>query len=165
MDKLLQLYQNVHWQLTADISQASHQLINMQQLNDSQQWLALFQQDYYLLLPAAHDLAQRHQLKQRIHLNELSQLAWIERSHCEFVEQLYQVLSQSVEAVHITARVDNEDWAIALVAAGLGATIIPLTPEQLDSDVYAIALQDIEAAPQLSRKLGLACGLNSRLKL
>ncbi len=156
MQKLQQLHPTVHWILTADASQASHQLISMQQLSDNQQWLELIQEEYYLLIPSGHDVAQKHQLNQTIQLEDLIQLPWIERSHCEFVEEFNLLISESSHSIDLTAQVENEDWAISLVAAGMGATVGPITPQQLDKDVYGIPLKDIQGAPPLTRILGLA---------
>jgi DNA-binding transcriptional LysR family regulator len=156
MRKLKKIHPTVHWALTADPKRASHQLISMQQLSEHQHWLELIQEDYYLLIPAGHDLAQRHQLNQTIDIEDLILLTWIERSHCEFAQEFNRLLAQTTQSMDMTAQVENEDWAISLVASGMGATIGPITPEQLDSDVYCIPLKAIKNAPPLTRKLGLA---------
>ncbi|GAA3917262.1 LysR family transcriptional regulator [Litoribacillus peritrichatus] len=156
MEKLQALHPDVSWVLTSNYSSATHQLINMQQLKDNQEWTELLKEEYYLLLPSHHDFAKAHSLNTKLTLHDLLTLSWIERSHCEFAPEFNRLITTQTASVQLVARVDNEDWAVALVAAGLGATIMPFSPNQLPESIYAIPLTDIEGAPSLSRTLGLA---------
>jgi DNA-binding transcriptional LysR family regulator len=82
--------------------------------------LTLFRQRVTLAVASAQPLAQRKSIR----LTDLDGQPYIDRMHCK----LRGIVKQKFAALglhqHIVYRADNEDWVIALVAAGLGITIM-----------------------------------------
>ena len=73
-----------------------------------------------LAVANTHPFAQRKSIR----LNELDKQPYIDRLHCKLrlsVKQRFETLGLQQ---HVVYRADNEDWVIALVAAGLGITIM-----------------------------------------
>ncbi|MGA9524891.1 MAG: LysR family transcriptional regulator [Myxococcaceae bacterium] len=58
-------------------------------------------------------------------LAQLEGLPFIERSHCELGEALQTALGEAGVRLDVRATVASEEWALALVAAGVGATVVP----------------------------------------
>jgi DNA-binding transcriptional LysR family regulator len=82
--------------------------------------LPLFRQRIAVAVADTHPLAGRKSLR----LNELDGEPFIDRIHCRarsIVKQQFAALGLCQNVVY---RADNEDWVIALVAAGLGITIM-----------------------------------------
>jgi DNA-binding transcriptional LysR family regulator len=83
--------------------------------------LKLFEQRRMLAVPASHHLAQR----KTIRLLELDGQPYIDRLHCELRSATRQLFESKGIHPHIVYRADREEWAISLVAAGLGFAIMP----------------------------------------
>lgn len=151
---------NLQWKLTQASSKANYSLINEHELpaqDPNNDWQPLVEEDYYLLVPKGHDLETLVEHKQRLSLKSLSKFAWIERTHCPFKKTLEDLLLQLklFDEINIQASVDNDDWAMSLVASGYGITIAPITPNNLNPDITPISLSLVEDAPQISRTIGL----------
>jgi DNA-binding transcriptional LysR family regulator len=114
-------------------------------LEDAETSLALFQQDYLLAVPKDHPFAKKSQVS----LVELDNQLFIGRNNCE----VWGRAPQMFEAVGIEPRVvylaDREEWAISVIKAGLGITIMPVW-----NDLKDIAYVPIAEA-HLSRTIGL----------
>jgi DNA-binding transcriptional LysR family regulator len=82
--------------------------------------LPLFRQQMSLAVANDHPFAQRKSVR----LKELDGEAFIDRMHCKFREIGKQKFAEHGFQQHVVYRADNEDWTIALVAAGLGVTIM-----------------------------------------
>ena len=82
--------------------------------------LPLFRQRIAVAVAQAHPLAQRKSVR----LSELAGQPYIDRMHCKLRITVKQQFAALGLHQHIVYRADNEDWVIALVAAGLGITIM-----------------------------------------
>jgi DNA-binding transcriptional LysR family regulator len=90
------------------------------ELEPSGNSLALFRQRIAVAVANTHPLAQRKSIR----LSELDGEPFIDRIHCRaraLVQRQFAALGLQQQVVY---RADNEDWVIALVAAGLGITIM-----------------------------------------
>ncbi len=114
-------------------------------LEDTEASLVLFQQDYLLAVPQNHPFAQRDQVA----LVELDNQLFIGRNNCE----IWGRAPQMFEAAGIEPRVvylaDREEWAISMVKAGLGITIMPVWNDL--TDVVYVPISETH----LSRTVGL----------
>lgn len=114
-------------------------------LEDTETSLAMFQQKYLLAVPLNHPFAQ----KDTVTLAELDDQLFIGRNNCE----IWGKAPQMFEAAGIEPRVvylaDREEWAISMVKAGLGITIMPVWNDL--SDVVYVPL----AEANLFRTVGL----------
>ncbi|AZZ95017.1 LysR family transcriptional regulator [Hahella sp. KA22] len=113
----------------------------------------LWRDEYCLLLPANHPLSLRNQLG----VSDLNGIGLVERSFCDLSGQWRAFAERHQLDFAITARTDNEEWALALVAAGVGACLAPQGIDASTPDgVIAIPLSQIEGFPDIKRELGLA---------
>lgn len=81
----------------------------------------LFKEPYALAVPVDHRFAQR----QSIALADLHNEAFIARTGCEFYQDATEALIARGIKTRIVYRTDQDDRALALVAAGLGVAFIP----------------------------------------
>jgi DNA-binding transcriptional LysR family regulator len=82
--------------------------------------LPLFRQRMALAVANSHPFARRKSIR----LNELDGEPFIDRMYCKFRETVKQQFVERGLQQQVVYRADNEDWVIALVAAGLGITIM-----------------------------------------
>lgn len=104
----------------------------------------MWSEEYFLCLPRSHPLA----LKDRLYMSDLKGQRFIARCHCER-PGMFPAEKIRPRIVAIAA---DEDRALALVAAGIGAAIIPGAPEQSPS-VAVRRLEDFK----LTRQIVLSC--------
>lgn len=107
-------------------------------------FVPLWDERYVVALPAAHPLA----LRPRLAPGDFAELPLIERCRCEHAERLARGRPRSA----IVARAHTEEWAFALVAAGVGAAIMPESSVRADPRVAVRAIAHASA----SRRVGLA---------
>ncbi|MCW5748695.1 MAG: LysR family transcriptional regulator [Alphaproteobacteria bacterium] len=89
--------------------------------DDPAQSLALFEEEYVLVVPAGHRLAQRRSVR----IADLQGERFIYRTHCESTIPAKRVFVERNTEVQIVCRTGQDDWAIRLVQAGMGITIMP----------------------------------------
>src|SRR5207253_3655845 len=94
-------------------------------------------------LPPSHPLA----LKDRLRTSDFAGVAMIDRCHCEQSELFGRVASPRKPV----AIAESEDWAMALVAAGVGVAIVPEGVARANPDV---AVREIDV--DVKRQVGLA---------
>ncbi|MFT3856256.1 MAG: LysR family transcriptional regulator [Aquabacterium sp.] len=116
-------------------------------------FMPLWEEQYALLLPREHPLV----LKPNIGLADLQGVAFIERTQCELAGHFHTGLAHLQVTPDVRARVDSQEWAIGLVAAGVGLTIAPLHP--LDRHHEVVVRRDVAELKSVSRTVGLACDL------
>lgn len=154
--------ETIRWQLVSDKESADITLQLQRDVLDEQYFYPVQEQHYHMLCHAGLPLA----YQRRITLEELAQLPLVERRHCELREMFMSLQAGAFGALNVVAQVDNEDWALALVSAGVGITFAPLGPQPLPEHVMALPLSRIECAPPVTRVLGLAVrAQHSRLAL
>ena len=88
---------------------------------DPQTSLKLFDQRLLLAVPSAHPFAQR----KTINLSELDDQPYIERVNCEFWRASPQMYESAGVEPHIIYRADSEEWVISLIQAGWGMSVMP----------------------------------------
>ena len=82
---------------------------------------ALFREDYGLALPAAHRLAGASSVS----ASEVAGETMIARRACELLGETSRFFTERGVRPRFALRSDNDDRALALVAAGLGVTVAP----------------------------------------
>lgn len=113
-------------------------------------FMPLWEEQYALLLPGDHPLA----VQEDITLADLNGVAFIERTQCEMAGYWHAGLSQFKVTPDVRARVDSQEWALGLVAAGVGVTMAPLHPlDRLEGIVVRHDLAELRGA---LRQVGLA---------
>lgn len=98
-------------------------LATRQTLRDDEIFYPLWQDHFMLALPRAHLLT----LKPQIGLAELDGLAWIGRKDCEVEAHFAHALTRAGASVKTKALVATDEQALALLGAGIGACLLPLS--------------------------------------
>ena len=109
-------------------------------------FVPLWRERFVVALPAAHPLT----LKDRLRPADLVGLPLVERCHCEH-RALFARARHHFETVAVA---QSEEWALALVAAGVGVAILPEGVVRPGQGVVARAIEGVEVA----RVVGLAYG-------
>ncbi len=122
---------------------ADARIISKSLLNADEHFIPLWTDRYVAALPPSHPLA----LKGRLRTSDFAGVAMIDRCHCEQSE-FFSRTAQPREPVAIA---ESEDWAMALVAAGVGIAIVPEGVARTNPDVV---IREIEV--EVKRQVGLA---------
>ena len=125
---------------------ADARIISKNILKASEHFVPLWVERYVAALPPSHPLT----LKERLRTSDLAGAAMIDRCHCEQSAFFGRIASARHQSAAIA---ESEDWAIALVAAGVGIAIVPEGVARGHADV---AVREIDA--DVKREVGLAYG-------
>ena len=122
---------------------ADARIISKGLLDAEEHFLPLWVERYVAALPPSHPLT----LKDRLRTSDFAGVAMIDRCHCE-QSAFFKSAAQTRQTVAIA---ESEDWAMALVAAGVGVAIVPEGVARAHADVV---VREIEA--DVKRHVGLA---------
>jgi DNA-binding transcriptional LysR family regulator len=122
---------------------ADARIIAKSQIGAEEQFVALWVDRYVAALPPAHPLT----LKERLRTSDFAGVAMIDRCHCEQSE----FFRQTTPPRQTVAIAESEDWAMALVAAGVGVAIVPEAVARTHPEVI---VREIEV--EVTREVGLA---------
>ncbi len=121
---------------------ADARIISKSMVRADEHFVPLWTDRYVAALPPSHPLT----LKDRLRVSDFAGVAMIDRCHCEQSE-----FSKSAASRKTAAIAESEDWAMALVAAGVGIAIVPEGVARANPDV---AVREIEV--KVKRHVGLA---------
>jgi DNA-binding transcriptional LysR family regulator len=113
-------------------------------LAEDEAFAPLWSEGYVLALPPGHEL----RLKPTVTLSDLDGLPLIGRCNCENADQTGDLGFKP----QIVAVATTEEWALALVQAGVGATVLPEGVVPADARVATRPLADLG----LRREVGVA---------
>lgn len=122
---------------------ADARIISKSMLGDDEHFVPLWSERYVAALPPSHPLT----LKERLRAADLADAPMIDRCHCEQSEFFGRAAQRRPSA----AIAQSEDWAMALVAAGIGIAIVPEGVAKSHPDV---AIREIEV--KIRREVGFA---------
>src|SRR6266852_1276814 len=122
---------------------ADARIVSRGVVDADEHFIPLWTDRYVAALPPSHPLT----LKDRLRTSDFAGVAMIDRCHCEQSE-FFNRTAQPRETVAIA---ESEDWAMALVAAGVGIAIVPEGVAHANPDV---AVREIEV--EVKRQVGLA---------
>jgi len=126
------------------IHEAADARIISKSLTDADEhFIPLWTDRYVAALPPSHPLT----LKDKLRTSDFAGVAMIDRCHCEQSE----FFSRTAQPRETVAIAESEDWAMALVAAGVGIAIVPEGVARVNPDV---AVREIEV--EVKRQVGLA---------
>jgi len=121
---------------------ADARIISKSMINADEHFIPLWVDRYVAALPPSHPLT----LKDKLRTSDFAGVAMIDRCHCEQSE----FFSRSAQPRKTVAIAESEDWAMALVAAGVGVAIVPEGVARGNPDV---AVREIEV--EVKRQVGL----------
>lgn len=122
---------------------ADARIISKSLLRDDEHFVLLWSERYVAALPPSHPLT----LKDKLRAADLADAPMIDRCHCEQSE----FFGRAAQRRPSVAIAQSEDWAMALVAAGIGIAIVPEGVAKGHPDV---AIREIEV--KIRREVGLA---------
>jgi|EndMetStandDraft_4_1072995.scaffolds.fasta_scaffold19115_4 DNA-binding transcriptional LysR family regulator len=134
---------DVALRLVGSDEQADARIISKSMLRKDEQFVALWSERYVAALPPSHPLT----LKDKLRTADLAGVPLIDRCHCE----QSAFFGRNAQRRQTAAIAQSEDWAIALVAAGVGIAIVPEGVARGNPD---IAVREIEV--KVTREVGLA---------
>ncbi|WIW48551.1 LysR family transcriptional regulator [Bradyrhizobium sp. 62B] len=134
---------DVALRLVGSDEQADARIISKSMLRKDEQFVALWSERYVAALPPSHPLT----LKDKLRTADLAGVPRIDRCHCE----QSAFFGRNAQRRQTAAIAQSEDWAIALVAAGVGIAIVPEGVARGNPD---IAVREIEV--KVTREVGLA---------
>ncbi len=122
---------------------ADARIISRSMIDADEHFIPLWVERYVAALPPSHPLT----LKDKLRTSDFAGVAMIDRCHCEQSE----FFSRTAQPRETVAIAESEDWAMALVAAGVGIAIVPEGVARAHPDV---AVREIEV--EVKRQVGLA---------
>jgi DNA-binding transcriptional LysR family regulator len=122
---------------------ADARIISRSMIDADEHFIPLWTDRYVAALPPSHPLT----LKDKLRTSDFAGIAMIDRCHCEQSE----FFSRTAQPRETVAIAESEDWAMALVAAGVGIAIVPEGVARAHPDV---AVREIEI--EVKRQVGLA---------
>lgn len=122
---------------------ADARIISESMLRNDEHFVTLWSEHYVAALPPSHPLT----LKDKLRAADLADVPMIDRCHREQSEFFGRAAQRRPSA----AIAQTEDWALALVAAGIGIAIVP---EGVAKGYPDVAIREIEV--KVKREVGLA---------
>ncbi|HKJ09488.1 MAG TPA: LysR family transcriptional regulator [Gammaproteobacteria bacterium] len=147
MKELLDAHPELELRVVTGDTPADLRLTSNHALKKGETFVPVWNEGYVAAVPRHHEL----RLKREVTLSELLDYPLIERVSCEFHGQMMALIARSANDVRIAAKVHSEEWALALVAAGVGVALVPRTSVVEGGDVALCPLQD-----KLTRQVGFA---------
>lgn len=129
--------------LVGSDERADARIISKSMLRADEHFAALWSERYVAALPPSHPLT----LKEKLRTADLAGVPLIDRCHCEQSE----FFGRTSQRRQTAAIAQSEDWAMALVAAGVGIAIVPEGVARGNPDV---TVREIEV--KVRREVGLA---------
>ena len=151
--QLMQSLPNLDLTLVDINQEADARIISQSVLQEDEIFHKLWVDRYVLATPLQHPLSERPSVS----LGELNNAAFISRSPCDIIESWQFAIAKRGLNLKLKATVKTEEYALDLVAAGLGVSIVPLHSLDSRSDLSYCELSDV----QLERVVGLAYSKNA----
>ncbi|MHB8347969.1 MAG: LysR family transcriptional regulator [Acidiferrobacterales bacterium] len=128
--------------------QADARIVSENLRRKTERFVPLWQEKYVLALPQGHRLT----LQSSVTLRDLHGIRFIQRCLCERHDEVSSYMKdQHIKPITV-ARAKNEEWAVALAAAGLGAAMVPESSVRNVDSVVARPIHDLK----LARNVGFA---------
>jgi len=116
----------------------------------------LWAERFLIALPADHPLALRDTLRAA----DLAGQRLVERCHCEYQRKL----ARGRRRLEPVATAESEEWALALVGAGVGIAIVPEGSWRDDPNVVLRPLRDVSAGREVGLAWRTAAAMSSDLQ-
>ncbi len=110
---------------------------------------------YVLALPKDHPLT----VYESIQLKQIDNLPFISRTFCDALDSWHFAIQDQGIRINTKATLSNEEYALDLVAAGLGISLVPSHSVDHRPDLVTRDISDIK----LQRIVGLACKIDHPL--
>lgn len=139
-----------------DLSEeADARIISSSLLEENQAFHKLWHDEYVLAMPVGHPLS----LLGPVPLKMLNGMPFISRQPCDVTDAWKFAVQKSNITVDTKATVKTEEYALDLVAAGLGISLVPSHSTGLRPDIVTCEISNLK----LERNVGLAYTLDHPL--
>lgn len=158
LGKLKHINSLLQVQLIQQSAEADIRLTIEHEVSGDDLFIPLWQDQYCLIIPSENALA----YERSITLAHLSGQNFIERIYCDRRGEWAEFLRLNEVNVNTAASVDNEEWALSLVEAGVGIAVVPLHEEKDYSHRFIVRkLSEIEGMKPIKRTVGVAIPLKN----
>jgi DNA-binding transcriptional LysR family regulator len=140
----------VDWNESADA-----RIVSSTMVQQNEHFHKLWTDEYVLAMPVGHPLS----LQKAVSLQQIDGLPFISRTFCDAIESWNFAIQKQGITVNTKATFSTEEYALDLVAAGLGISLIPSHSTALRPDIVTRKVKDI----RLERIVGLACRIDQPL--
>jgi DNA-binding transcriptional LysR family regulator len=137
---------DLHLRLVEADQPCDARVVSKVMLKAGEEFAPLWRERYVVVLPPRHPLAGQEELRG----GDLVGAKLVARCHCEYGDRVARA------ALHfdVVAIAPSEEWALGLVAAGVGIAILPEGMVKRSDDVVVRTIADAD----VSRQVGLAYG-------
>ncbi|EPJ47257.1 MAG: hypothetical protein OFPII_14480 [Osedax symbiont Rs1] len=146
--QLMHSLPNLDLTLVDTNEEADARIISQTVSEDDEIFHKLWVDRYVLAIPIGHPLASYPTVR----LAELNNCPFISRSPCDIIDSWQFAIAKRGLNLKVKATVKTEEYALDLVAVGLGVSIVPLHSLDARSDLSYCEISDL----QLERVVGLA---------
>ncbi|MCJ8297314.1 MAG: LysR family transcriptional regulator [Pseudomonadales bacterium] len=152
IQKLMQTLPNLDLTLVDANAEADARIISQTVLQKDEIFHKLWVDRYVLAVPLQHPLTK----ESSVSLEQLNNCSFISRSPCDIIDSWQFAIAKRGLNLKVKATVKTEEYALDLVAAGLGVSIVPLHSLDGRADLSFCEISDL----QLERVVGLAYSKN-----
>ena len=135
--------------------EADARIVSSTMIHQDESFHKLWQDKYVLALPKGHPLS----ANKTIQLRQIDGLPFISRTFCDALDSWNYAIQKQGIRLNTKATFSNEEYALDLVAAGLGISLVPSHSTTLRSDIVTCNISDVN----LERIVGLACKIDHPL--
>ncbi len=128
--------------------EADARIISSKLVEQNEAFLKLWHDEYTLALPVGHPFA----LLKSVKMEMLNNIPFISRQPCDVIDAWNYAVQRSNITINTKAIVKTEEYALDLVAVGLGVSLVPSHSTDLRTDIVTCAVSDLK----LERTVGLA---------
>ena len=146
--ELIQSMPGLDLTLVDTMQESDIRIISSTILDSNEAFHKLWVDRYVLVLPLDHPLA----MQETVRLEQLNNLPFISRKPCDITDTWQFAVQKEGVHLNVKATVRTEEYALDLVAAGLGASIVPRDSVDGRTDLVTREVDDL----QLKRVVGLA---------
>ena len=135
--------------------EADARIISSTMVLPNESFHKLWRDKYVLALPKDHPLT----VYESIPLKQIDNLPFISRTFCDALDSWHFAIQDQGIRINTKATLSNEEYALDLVAAGLGVSLVPSHSANRRPDLVTRDISDIK----LERIVGLACKIDHPL--
>lgn len=133
----------VDWNEDADA-----RIVSSTMVRQNENFNKLWCDQYVLAMPEGHPLSRQ----KSIQLRQLDGVPFISRTFCDALDSWNHAIQKHRIQINTKATFSTEEYALDLVAAGLGISLVPSHSTTFRTDIITRAISDV----QLERIVGLA---------
>ena len=135
--------------------EADARIISSTMVLPNESFHKLWRDKYVLALPKDHPLT----AYESVRLKQIDNLPFISRTFCDALDSWHFAIQDQGIRIKTKATLSNEEYALDLVAAGLGISLIPSHSADRRLDLETRDISDVK----LERIVGLACKIDHPL--